>query len=61
MQRFFSMKAIGGGMVSKGLRVIFCQVTRKVEAGYKPSFTIILISCILIRAVSPSISEPPYM
>jgi hypothetical protein len=25
-----------GGMTSKGLRVISYQVTRKVEAGYKP-------------------------
>jgi len=29
----------GGGMASKGLRVISCQVTRKVEAGYTPSHT----------------------
>jgi|GEM_PF-6082153 len=26
-------------MASKGTRVISCQVTRKVEAGYKPSRT----------------------
>jgi len=26
-------------MDSKGLRAISCQVTRKVEAGYKPSHT----------------------
>lgn len=26
-------------MASKGLRGISCQVTRKVEAGYKPSHT----------------------
>lgn len=26
-------------MASKGLRVIFYQATRKVEAGYKPSHT----------------------
>jgi len=29
----------GGGMASKGLRAISCQVTRKVEAGYKPAHT----------------------
>jgi hypothetical protein len=28
-----------GGMASKGLRVISCQATRKVEAGYNPSHT----------------------
>ena len=28
-----------GGMASKGFRVISCQVTRKVEAGYNPSHT----------------------
>jgi len=29
----------GGGMASKGLRVITYQVTRKIEAGYNPSHT----------------------
>jgi len=29
----------GGGMASKGLRVISYQVTRKVEAGSNPSHT----------------------
>jgi len=33
------MNANGGGMASKGLRAIFYQGTRKVEAGYKPSHT----------------------
>jgi len=28
-----------GGMASKGLRAMSYQVTRKVEAGYKPSNT----------------------
>jgi hypothetical protein len=28
-----------GGMASKGLRAIPCQVTRKDEAGYNPSHT----------------------
>jgi hypothetical protein len=28
-----------GGMTSKGLRAIFCQVTRKVEAGYNFTHT----------------------
>jgi len=28
-----------GGMASKGLRAISCQVTRKVETGYNPSHT----------------------
>jgi len=28
-----------GGMASKGLRAITCQVTQKVEAVYKPSQT----------------------
>jgi hypothetical protein len=28
-----------GGMSSKGLRAISCQVTRKVETGYNPSHT----------------------
>ena len=33
------MFANGGGMASKGLREISCQVTRKVKADYKPSQT----------------------
>jgi len=28
-----------GGMASKGLRAIFCQYTRKLEADYNPSHT----------------------
>jgi len=28
-----------GGMTSKGLRAISYQSTRKIEAGYKPSYT----------------------
>jgi hypothetical protein len=28
-----------GGMASKGLRAIFCQITRKVGAGYNPPHT----------------------
>ena len=31
------MFANGGGMASKGLRVISCQVTLEDEAGYNPS------------------------
>ena len=35
----FTLAANGGGMASKGLRAISCQVTRNVEAGYNPSHT----------------------
>jgi hypothetical protein len=33
------MTANGGGMASKGLRAISCQVPRKVEADYNSSHT----------------------
>jgi hypothetical protein len=36
---FLLIGANGGGMASKGLRAILCQVTRKFEAGYNPSHT----------------------
>jgi hypothetical protein len=36
---FLGLLLTFGGMASKGLRVISCQVTQKVEAGYNPSHT----------------------
>jgi len=39
MSFFSTMAANGDNMASKGLRAISYQITRKVEAGYKPSHT----------------------
>src|SRR5690554_236161 len=39
MCQFLSLLPTLSGMASKGVRAISCQVTRKAEAGYKPSHT----------------------
>jgi len=41
----FLLVANVGGMASKGLRAISCQVTRKVGAGYNPSHTSKTLIC----------------